>query len=170
MPFLLIALLVVPFLELYFIIQVGREIGVLPTIALLILDSVLGAWLVRREGRRAWQALNQSFGAGKVPTRELVDGALILIGGTLLLTPGFATDIVGFFLLLPFTRPLARRALVGFASRRFTAAVVGTQPRRTGRTAPGHTAPGHTTTPGGGKPRGGRVVSGEVVEDDPDRC
>lgn len=153
MPLLLLALLVVPILELYFIIQVGQEIGVLPTICLLILDSVLGAWLVRREGRRAWQALQQSFGAGKMPAKELLDGALVLIGGTLLLAPGFATDAVGFFLLLPFTRPLARRALIGFTTRRVAGAV-------------GPLGPPNASTPGGPKAPEGRVVSGEVVEDD----
>lgn len=160
MPFVLLALLVVPFVELYVIVQVGQEIGVLPTIALLVLDSVLGAWLVRREGRRAWQALQQALNAGKAPTKELVDGALVLIGGTLLLTPGFATDLVGFFLLLPFTRPLARRALLGFFTRRLAATVAGPGVRIYRR---------KPSTPGGTKPSGGRVIGGEVVEDDEDR-
>ncbi len=171
MPFSLVALLVVPIVEIYILVQVGQEIGALPTIGLLILDSVLGAWLIRREGRRAWQALNQSFNAGKMPTKELVDGALVLIGGTLLLTPGFATDVVGFFLVLPFTRPLARRFLINFATKRAAAAVGVSGPglrmyQFGGGRRPGASGPGNASTPGGANGPGGRVVSGEVVEDD----
>lgn len=164
MPFLLIALLVVPIVEIYILVQVGQEIGALNTVGLLILDSVLGAWLVKREGRRAWAALQQSLNAGRMPTKELVDGALVLIGGTLLLTPGFATDLVGFFFVLPFTRPLARRFIVGFATKRAAAAVHTTGPGIRFHQWGG--GPGKPSTPGSPKAPGGRVVSGEVVEDD----
>ncbi|MGH3316676.1 MAG: FxsA family protein, partial [Nocardioidaceae bacterium] len=107
MPWTLLAaaLLVLPILEIYVIIQVGQVIGAAPTIALLIVESALGAWIVKREGRRAWEALNASFSTGRLPTRELSDAALVLVGGTLLLTPGFVTDVFGFFFVLPFTRP-----------------------------------------------------------------
>ena len=70
----------------------------------------LGAWLVKREGRRAWEALQETLETGQLPGQELADAALVLVGGTLLLTPGFVTDIFGFFFVLPFTRPLAREA------------------------------------------------------------
>ncbi|MGH3508090.1 MAG: FxsA family protein [Nocardioidaceae bacterium] len=102
---------VLPILEIYVIIQVGQEIGALWTVLLLIFESVLGAWIVKREGGRAWQALNVALNTGRMPGRELADGALILVGGTLLLTPGFVTDFFGFFFVLPFTRPLARKIL-----------------------------------------------------------
>jgi UPF0716 protein FxsA len=115
---LVVAFVVVPLAEIYLIIQVGQAIGAWWTVALLLLDSLLGAWLVRAEGRRAWAALQQALRSGRMPSRELADAALILVGGTLLLTPGFLTDAVGFFLLLPFTRPLARRLLAWFARRR----------------------------------------------------
>jgi UPF0716 protein FxsA len=118
-PLLLaLAFLVVPIVEIYLIIQVGQAIGAPWTIALLVADSVLGAWLVRVEGRRTWRALRQAIGSGRIPSRELADAGLVLVGGTLLLTPGFLTDVVGFFLLLPVSRPLARRLLGWFVSRR----------------------------------------------------
>jgi UPF0716 protein FxsA len=119
MPLILFALFIaLPILEIYVIIQVGQEIGAMPTLLLLVADAVFGAWLVKREGRRAWDALNEAIQAGEVPARQLADAALVLVGGTLLLTPGFVTDIFGFFFVLPFTRPLARRMLSAFVARR----------------------------------------------------
>jgi UPF0716 protein FxsA len=112
---------VLPLVEIYVIIQVGREIGVVPTVLLLVVESVLGAWLVKQEGRRAWLALKSALATGGMPARELADGALILIGGTLLLTPGFVSDVFGFFFVLPFTRPLARRLLGAVVARRLSA-------------------------------------------------
>ncbi len=153
---LVLAFLVVPVVEIYVIVQVGQEIGALPTVALLLFESALGAWIVRREGARAWAALRGALRAGQLPSRELADAALVLVGGTLLLTPGFVTDVVGFFFLLPLSRPLARRMLVGFLARRATVTV--------GRFGPGGRPGGGT---GARPPSGhGRVVPGEVVRDD----
>ncbi len=120
MPFLalLVAFVALPILEIYLIIQVGQVIGPLPTIALLIFESLLGGWLVRREGKRAWTALDATLRRGQLPGPQLADAALVLIGGTLLLTPGFVTDVFGFFFVLPFTRPLARRVLLFVVGRR----------------------------------------------------
>lgn len=112
---------VVPLLELYVVIQAGQVIGIGPTILLLVLDSLLGAYLLRREGTQAWRALTAALGAYRMPARELADAALILVGGTLLLTPGLVTDVVGFLLILPVTRPLARRVLTRYVSRRLRA-------------------------------------------------
>lgn len=111
--FTLIALLfvVMPLAELALIIAIGRVIGGWETIGLLLLESAIGAWLVRREGATAWRGLQVALQTGRMPARELSDAALVLIGGVLLLTPGFLTDVFGFFLLLPFTRPIARRWL-----------------------------------------------------------
>src|SRR4051812_32660538 len=118
MPLLLFLLfIVVPLAELYVIIQVGQVIGVLPTIALLLLDSILGAMLMRTQGRRAWRRFNEALRAGRAPARETLDGALVLLGGAFLLTPGFLTDVFGIALLLPLTRALVRRVL----ARRFLA-------------------------------------------------
>ncbi len=116
--FVAVALLVVPIIEIYVIIQIGQVIGGWPTVALLVFESALGAWLIKREGRRAWNALQEATRTARMPGKELADAALVLVGGTLLLTPGFITDIFGFFFVLPFTRPLARRMLSGFLSRR----------------------------------------------------
>ncbi|MGI8888519.1 MAG: FxsA family protein [Nocardioidaceae bacterium] len=120
MPFigLLIAFIVMPILEIFVIIQVGQQVGAWPTIALLVFESLLGGWLVKREGKRAWEALDTTVRRGQLPGKQLVDAALILVGGTLLLTPGFITDVLGFFLILPFTRPLARRLVTAYAARR----------------------------------------------------
>jgi len=113
-----LALLVVPLAEIALIVAVGRLIGGWQTVALLLVESALGAYLVKREGRRTWQALRVALNTGKMPGRELADAALVLIGGTLLLTPGFLTDIAGFFFILPFTRPITRRWLQGVVERR----------------------------------------------------
>jgi UPF0716 protein FxsA len=157
--FLVVAFLIVPIVEIYVIVQVGQQIGALPTVLLLIFESALGAWIVRHEGSRAWRALQTAATSGQLPSRELADAALVLVGGTLLLTPGFVTDIVGFFFVLPPTRPLARRLLVGFFMRRAVVAVT--------RFGPAARGGGPAYRPGPG-PGPGRVVQGEVVRDDPE--
>lgn len=116
-------LLVVPIVEVMALIGVGKVIGGWPTFFLLVAMSALGAWLIGREGSRAWRALTDALGSGRMPARELADGMLVLVGGTLLLTPGFITDLVGFFLVLPLTRPIARKALEAILSRRLLAQV-----------------------------------------------
>jgi UPF0716 protein FxsA len=116
--YVFLALLVVPVAEIAVIVAVGQVIGGWQTLALLLFESALGAYLVKREGRRSWQALRVALNTGQMPGRELADAALVLIGGTLLLTPGFLTDIVGFFFILPFTRPITRRWLQDVVERR----------------------------------------------------
>ena len=119
MPALLILIfIVVPIAELYVIIQVGQAIGVLEPMGLLILDSVLGALLLRSQGRRAWERFNLALAEGRVPGREIADGTLIIFGGALLLTPGFITDALGLLLLLPPTRAAIRRVLSATLFRR----------------------------------------------------
>jgi UPF0716 protein FxsA len=108
LPLLVLLFVVVPIAELFVIIQVGEAIGVLPTIALLIVDSVLGSMLMRSQGRAAWLRFNAALAEGRIPHREVLDGALVIFGGALLLTPGFLTDILGIVLLLPPTRALVR--------------------------------------------------------------
>ncbi|MDX6366646.1 MAG: protein FxsA [Nocardioidaceae bacterium] len=135
MPLMLLigVFVALPIVEIYVIIQVGQAIGAVPTIVLLILESLLGAWLVKREGRRAWRALTQTLSSGQLPGRELADAALVLVGGTLLLTPGFVSDVFGFFFVLPFTRPIARRLLLwGTARRLASRARRGYAPSRSG--------------------------------------
>jgi UPF0716 protein FxsA len=120
MPLLLVILfIVVPIVELYVIIQVGQMIGVVPTLILLLADALLGSWLLKREGRSAWRRFNEALAARRFPGKEVADGVLIIIGGTLLLTPGFVSDIFGLFLLLPPTRAIARRLLKRMTIGRF---------------------------------------------------
>jgi UPF0716 protein FxsA len=126
MPWALLGLfLITPIIEIYVIIQVGELIGAWQTVALLLVESAIGAWILKREGRAAWAALRQVIGSGRLPGRELADAALILVGGTLLLTPGFVSDVFGFFCVLPFTRPIARRGLLWAVQRRAVRAVAG---------------------------------------------
>ena len=137
MPWWLLGLLfvVVPVLEIYLLIQAGQVIGVWWTVLLLVASGVLGSYLVKLEGGRAWRSLREALNQGRMPARELADGALILVGGTLLLTPGFVTDLAGLFCILPFTRPIARRALTGVVARRITVLAMptpGTTQRRPG--------------------------------------
>lgn len=119
MAILVVLFIVVPIVELYVIIQIGSLIGVLPTLALLLADALLGSLLLRHQGRGAWRRFNQALAERRFPAREVADGLLIAIGGTLLLTPGFVTDIVGLLFLIPPTRAIVRRMLRGFVGRRF---------------------------------------------------
>jgi UPF0716 protein FxsA len=116
--YVFLSLLVVPVAEIALIIAVGKVIGGWQTLVLLLLESALGAYLVKHEGRRAWRALTSALNTGQMPGRELADAALVLIGGTLLLTPGFLTDLAGFFFILPITRPITRRWLQRAVERR----------------------------------------------------
>ena len=121
--FVFLALIAIPILELYVIVQVGQEIGVLPTLALLVIVSVAGAWLLRQQGTATWRRLQETLQRGEMPTKEVTDGALILLGGALLVTPGFVSDGVGLMLLFPVTRAVvkrvARRFLGHLAAVRF---------------------------------------------------
>ncbi len=143
----------VPLLEIFVLVQVGQVIGPWWTILLLFVSGVLGALLVRREGGRAWRALSEALRTGRMPSRELADGALILVGGTLMLTPGFVTDAVGMLLILPITRPVARTALTRVVTRRLLGGGLSAAPR-----------PGAPRRPG---PAGGTVVQGDVIDDPP---
>jgi|SRR6478752_1432655 len=125
MPLLIVLFIVVPIAELYVIIQVGQLIGVLPTLILLLADALLGSWLLKHQGRGAWRRFNEAIAARRFPGKEVADGVLIVIGGTLLLTPGFITDIVGVFFLLPPTRALTRGLLRRYAAGRFAVVGVG---------------------------------------------
>src|ERR671926_1748074 len=117
---LVLLFIAVPLAELAVIIQVGQAIGVWWTIALLLADSLLGSWLMRHQGRSAWRRFNEAVAGGRVPAREVLDGALVIFGGALLLTPGFLTDILGLILLLPPTRAIVRTVLL----RRFGGRIV----------------------------------------------
>ena len=169
-PLLAAAFVVVPLVEIWAILQVGQLVGPWWTILLLVLDSLLGAWLIKREGGRAWSALRTALQQGRMPAREIADGALILIGGTLMLSPGFVLDIAGILLILPFTRPVARRLLTTVVERRLVVAPTfgggaGFGPGFGAGFGPGfgpRSTPGDDERPGPGP--GGPVVRGDVVE------
>jgi UPF0716 protein FxsA len=167
-PLLVVIFLLVPVVEIYVIIQVGQIIGPFPTLALLIFESLLGAWLLKREGRVAWVSLQRAVASGRLPGQELVDAGLVLVGGTLLLAPGFITDVVGFFFILPWTRPLTRRLLVWILVRRAARLIAraeweAQQPR-------GPRAPGRQPGRPSGTPSRPLIVEGELVNDsDADR-
>lgn len=108
----------VPFVELFVIIQVGQAVGVLPTLAMLIVVSVVGAKLVKREGLGVWRRANERLQAGQMPGKELLDGVMILFAGALLLTPGFISDLVGILLLLPPVRAGLRTTVAGMLAKR----------------------------------------------------
>ena len=152
-----LALLLTFVLEVAVLILVGRLIGVGWTILLLLATSVLGAWLVRREGRRTWRALGEATRNGQMPSREIADAVLVLVGGVLLLVPGFVTDVLGLLAVLPFTRPLGRIGLEALIARRLIAVVPG--------------AAGPAPQPGQARVNrtedtSGEIVEGEIIDDE----
>lgn len=109
-----------PIAEVVVLIATGRLIGAWPTIGLMLATSLLGAWLTQHEGRRTWTALRRAFAENRMPTGEVADAVLVMIGGLFLMLPGFVSDVIGLVCLLPFTRPLGRRLLGWLVSRAAT--------------------------------------------------
>jgi UPF0716 protein FxsA len=174
---ILLALVLIPLIEIYFLVQVGQQIGTPATILLLIVISVVGAWLVKREGRATWTRLRAAMARGEVPTQEAADGAMILFGGALMLTPGFITDILGLLLILPPTRAalkgsfrrllggwlLTRAGVVGKAGRGvYAAKVVNSRRRPRGTTGP--------VTPRSGSPSARSLGHPGDGDDSPDKA
>jgi UPF0716 protein FxsA len=142
MVLLVVLFILLPIAEIYVIVKVGEAIGILPTLALLILDGFVGAALARSQGRTAWERFNRALGEGRVPARETFDGAMIILGGALLLTPGFITDVGGFVLLIPPSRALVRGLVARLARRRVAVTWrVAMPPPRAGRYRPGQDPP-----------------------------
>jgi UPF0716 protein FxsA len=134
----LIALFIVlPLAELYVILKVGDAIGAVWTILLLAADSLLGALLLRSQGRSVWRRFNTALAEGKMPHREVMDGVLVIFGAAFLITPGFITDVIGLLLLVPPTRALIRSQVVRRLGRRVTVGVV----NRSGRSRPDRSRP-----------------------------
>ena len=144
--------ILVPLAELYVIIQVGNTIGLIPTLILLLLDALLGSMLLRHQGRAAWIQFNRALAENRLPHKEVFDGILVILGGALLITPGFITDIFGLVLLIPPTRAIVRAISSRIVRRRMAMgeAVFWTM----GRTRPAPEGPG--PVPGGrdAPPRG----------------
>ena len=157
---LLALALLLPVLEIIVLIMVGKSIGVLWTLALLIAMAALGAWLARRETGRTYRALQTALQSGRMPTDEVTDAILVMTGGFLLILPGFLSDIVGLLLVLPFTRPAARRLLHTVVAAKTLGAV--------GRSGQGP-GPGAGSGPGGRRtesPGRGQVIEGEIISEE----
>lgn len=160
-------------LEVLAIRFVALQIGGGLTFLLLVATSVLGGWVVTREGRRRWQALGDAVRAGRPPQREVADGVLVLIGGLLLLLPGFVSDVLGILLVLPATRALARRLLVPVLGRHLLVRVGGASAgagaagmgfrRMRGASGQDQVIQGHVVSDDAVQ---GEVFEGEVVEGD----
>ncbi len=108
---LFVLFLIVPILDLALLVAVGERVGFWPTLAVVVLTAAVGSWLAKREGLAAWQRVQRKMASGGIPGPELIDGLLILVAGTLLLTPGFLTDLAGLLGLLPPTRSAVRSVL-----------------------------------------------------------
>jgi UPF0716 protein FxsA len=111
-------IIIVPAAELWGIVEMGRHIGGWATFGLLLLTGFVGAWLARSEGRKVWQQAQRQMEAGQIPGNSLLDGLCVLVGGLLLMMPGFISDIVGFTVLFPLTRPFYRLFLYRWVERK----------------------------------------------------
>lgn len=118
MVYLFLAFIVVPVVEIFLITQVASQLSWLPTIALVIAVSMVGAWLVRREGLGVISRVRSGLSSGTLPTNELADGAMIFFASALMLTPGFLTDALGLALLIPPIRALLRPPVIAFFKKR----------------------------------------------------
>jgi UPF0716 protein FxsA len=152
----LAGLLLLPVLELAVAIEVGRWAGALPTLGALLVIAIIGFIVVRRQGAAAWRSLNRSLQAGEPPSRELADAAVLVLAGVLLIAPGFLTDVLALLLLLPPTRPIARRPLERMLAKAAADRVtlIGAFP---GQFGAGRFGTGRF---------GGDVVEGEIIQDD----
>jgi UPF0716 protein FxsA len=171
---IIIALLVIiPIVELAVLISVGHVIGVWPTVLLVLATSVLGGWLLRHEGGRSWRAFRDDLQAGRPPGNAATDGLVVLVGGMLMLIPGFVSDVAGLVLIFPPTRRLARvgvlRVLIPRLGPTTVSSLFGARTVRARTGAPqapgswsGTTAPGQQT-PGAGQ---GETIEGEIVDGD----
>lgn len=167
---LVVLLITVPIVEITLIVLVGQQIGALPTVGILIASALVGSWLLRREGIRTWRAFRRTLEEGRPPATEAADGVLVLLGGMLMLLPGFFTDIVGLLAVLPPTRRLLRVGVLALVARRLPPSVAGDllgprrararRPRRgSAAPAPGGDAPGPVRPQG----QASRVIEGEAV-------
>ena len=144
LPVLVVGFILVSILEVWLLTVVGTAIGLPQTLAILVVEAVIGAVLLRREGRKSWAALVAAYQDGRVPTGQLADAALVLVGGMMLILPGFFTDIFGLAFLLPPTRPLVRKALGWMVARQASRSGFNIADLR-GRRPPG-TVPGTVVT------------------------
>ena len=146
-PIFLLLFIAIPLVEVYLFIEVGQEIGALPTVLLCITTAVIGSAMVRAQGLSTMARFQQEVAAGQVPATTMMEGFALMLGGILLITPGFFTDALGFLCLIPYTR----RAII---SRLINNMVVSTGE--------------YPTRPGQTKPRDPNVIEGEFRKSDDD--
>jgi UPF0716 protein FxsA len=108
---LILIFIVVPLIEILLLIEIGSRIGAFNTILVIVLTAILGASMMRQQGFTIMRNIQRDLSQGRMPTGELINGALVLVGGIVLLTPGFFTDAVGFILLIPATRGFIRKKI-----------------------------------------------------------
>ncbi|MBC8352581.1 MAG: FxsA family protein [Planctomycetes bacterium] len=145
--YLLLLFIVVPFVELALLLKLAEITGVLHTLLLVVVTGVIGTWLTRSQGLQTYRKIQESLSAGQLPTDSLIDASMIFVAGALLLTPGILTDLFGFSLLLPFTRPFYRRWLISRFKGSFKM---------------------QTTFGGGESPQKSEVIDSYVVEHHPE--
>ncbi len=121
---LLLLFITIPFIELVLLLMLSERMGWAPTLGLVVFTGVVGANLARHQGLRTIQKLQQEVSGGQMPATALMDAAMILVAGALLLTPGVLTDLFGFSLLIPFCRHAYRRGLAGYIQRNFKVTTV----------------------------------------------
>lgn len=155
----LVGLLLLALLEIAVLILVGDRIGPLWTILLIIASGMLGLWLLRREGGRSLRALRAAVQAGETPSRQIADAVLVLVGGALLLLPGFVSDVLGLLLVLPVTRPVARPLLEASIARRVFLDLGTVRATPSGSTGSGRSPRGR------GQTSPDEVIEGEIVDD-----
>ncbi|WP_151523380.1 FxsA family protein [Serinicoccus kebangsaanensis] len=148
---ILLAIVLLPIVEIAVLVLVGQAIGLWWTLGLIVAVAVAGTWLARRESSRTYRALQQALNSGRMPADEMTDAILLMVGGVLLLLPGFVSDVVALVLVLPFTRPAARRLLQAVVASRALATVGGTS---------GSARPPRP-------PGAGTVIDGEIVDEQP---
>jgi len=115
---LLLLFIITPVIEMAILIELGKRIGTLQTIGIIIVTGIIGASLAKSQGLRIYRRIRESVDHGELPHNHLIEGLLILIGGALLITPGILTDAAGFLLVIPWTRKLVREALKKYFRRK----------------------------------------------------
>ena len=129
---LLIFFVVLPLVELCLVLLLGQYLGIAWTLVFIIGTGILGTWLARTQGLSTYQRIQQQLSQGRMPTDSLIDGALILLAGVLLITPGVLTDLVGILLMIPPSRILFRRWLIAWFKRNFKIQTLVSGPRPSG--------------------------------------
>ena len=156
MPYAVLLFIVMPIVEIALLLRMGDVVGWIPTLLIVIVTAIVGSAMLRQQGLATLNKARQRMDGGEMPAQQLLEGILIMIGGVLLLTPGFVTDTFGFICLIPVTRQwlaakLSARAIVGFSAAT-QAGAPGAAPNmgQTGRSAP----------------KGQRSGSGEIIDGD----